>query len=140
MKSNITGEIFSPYDGDMQRYETIADWAEEKVTGCFHVGLEGYAYNATGKVFNIAENTGVLKYKLYSRSIPIEVISPSEVKKFATKKGNASKTLMYEKFLEETNVPLQTFFNMDEKDVKSPLSDIVDAYYICKYLRYQIIV
>jgi len=140
IKSNITGEIFSQYDGDMQRYETIADWAEEKVTGCFYIGLEGYAYNATGKVFNIAENTGVLKYKLYSRSIPIEVISPSVVKKFATKKGNASKNLMYEKFLEETNVPLQTFFGVDAKDIKSPISDIVDAYFICKYLRYEVIV
>ena len=140
VKSNVTGEIFSPYDGDMQRYETIADWAEEKVVGCFYIGLEGYAYNATGRVFNIAENTGVLKYKLYTRSIPIEVISPSEVKKFATKKGNASKGLMYEKFLEETNVPLQAFFGSASKEVKSPVSDIVDAYFICKYLRYEVII
>ena len=140
IKTNVTGENFSQFNGEMQRYETIADWAGEKIVGCYYVGLEGYAYNATGRVFNIAENTGVLKYKLYTRSIPIEVIPPSEVKKFATKKGNASKNLMYEKFLEETNVPLQSFFGMDGKEIKSPLSDVVDAYYICKYLRYKVII
>lgn len=138
IKKNIHGEIFSPFDEEMERYETIADWAEEKVVGCCYIGLEGYAYNATGKVFHIAENTGVLKYKIYQRSIPLEVITPSRIKKFATQKGNASKDLMYEKFLDETNVPLKQFFGM-EGDVKSPLSDIVDAYYICKYMRYNVI-
>ena len=52
IKSNIQGETFSDYNQEIQSYETIADWAADKVIGCKHVGLEGYAYNATGKTEN----------------------------------------------------------------------------------------
>jgi hypothetical protein len=145
IKSNIQGETFSDYNQEIQRYETIADWAADKVIGCKHVGLEGYAYNATGKIFHIAENTGVLKYKLYQMSLPVDIIPPSEIKKFATGKGNASKEKMYESFFEETGVPLSSFLGMsrqktEPQKVKSPLSDIVDSYFICKFMRYEIIV
>ena len=139
IKQNISGEIFSDYNQEIQRYETIADWAADKVAGCSQVGLEGYAYNATGRIFHIAENTGVLKYKLYQLSLPVDVFTPSVIKKFATGKGNASKDLMYESFLEDTGVPLSQFMGINKGKIKSPLSDLVDAFYICKYLRYEVI-
>ena len=140
IKQNITGETFLDYNQEIQRYETIADWAADKVTGCSRIGLEGYAYNATGKIFHIAENTGVLKYKLYQKSLPVDIFTPSVIKKFATGKGNASKDLMYQSFLEDTGVPLSQFMGMNKDKIKSPLSDIVDAFYICKYLRYEVII
>jgi hypothetical protein len=140
IKQNVTGETFSDYNQEIQRYETIADWAVDKVTGCSQVALEGYAYNATGKVFHIAENTGVLKYKLYQKSLPVDVFTPSVIKKFATGKGNASKDLMYESFLEDTGVPLSQFMGINKDKIKSPLSDIVDSYFICKYLRYEVVI
>ena len=140
IKENVRGETFSDYNQEIERYETIADWAADKVVGCCHIGLEGYAYNATGRVFHIAENTGVLKYKLYQNSIPVDVIPPSEVKKFATGKGNANKEKMYSSFFEETGVPLANFMGMTPTNVKSPLSDVVDSYYICKFLRYEIFI
>ena len=140
IKQNVTGETFSDYNQEIQRYETIADWAADKVTGCSQVALEGYAYNATGKVFHIAENTGVLKYKLYQQSLPVDVFTPSVIKKFATGKGNANKDFMYESFLQDTGVPLAKFMGMNKDKIKSPLSDIVDAYFICKYLRYEVII
>ena len=59
---------------------------------------------------------------------------------FATGKGNASKDLMYESFLQDTGVPLSQFMKMDSEKIKSPLSDIVDAFYICKYLRYEVVI
>ena len=138
VKSNIRGENFAKYNEEVQRYETIADLALDKVSGCQSVGLEGYAYNATGKVFHIAENTGVLKYKLFQVSKPVDVFTPSEIKKFASGKGNASKEDMYDAFYRETNVPLKSFFGVDGKDVKSPISDIVDSFYVCKYLRHTV--
>ena len=145
IKSNIQGESFSDYNQEIQRYETIADWAADKLIGCNHVGLEGYAYNATGKVFHIAENTGVLKYKLYQMSLPVDIITPGEIKKFATGKGNASKEKMYESFFEETGIPLSSLLGMsrqktEPQKIKSPISDIVDSYFICKFMRYEIIV
>ena len=38
----------------------------------------------TGRVFHIAENTGVLKYKLWKAGKPLEVIPPTTIKQFAT--------------------------------------------------------
>ena len=104
------------------------------ITGCDQIGLEDYAYNAQGRVFHIAENTGILKYKCYEASIPVEVFSPSHVKKLATGKGNADKLQMYDAFLTETSVPLQSIITPNKKDIGNPVSDIVDSYYVCKSL------
>ena len=64
---NIYGTRFDQWSDDTQRFKTIADWAVEKVRVCDSVALEGYSYGSkAGLMFNIAENTGILKYKLYS--------------------------------------------------------------------------
>lgn len=131
---NIFGERFIDWNQDMERYESIADWALEIVMGCEAVGLEGYAYSAQGRVFNIAENTGVLKYKMYQLGIPITVFTPSEVKKYASGKGNADKTLMYSSFVKETGKDIKKLICPDKKDIGNPVSDIVDSYYICKLM------
>jgi Holliday junction resolvasome RuvABC endonuclease subunit len=107
--------------------------------GCSRVALEGYAYNATGRVFNIAENTGVLKYKLYQASIPVYVIEPTVVKKLATGKGNADKQMMFDSFFEETKLDLHNMITPNKTNVGSPVTDIVDSYYICKQLFHEII-
>ena len=136
---NITGEPFSRYTEDLQRYDSISEWAIQKTVGCDQVALEGYAYGAKGKVFHIAENTGVLKYKMYQNSMPLEIVEPTKVKKFATGKGNASKTDMYAAFAQETLVDLAKLIQPDREEIGNPLSDIVDAYYICKYLHNQLV-
>ncbi len=132
--TNIHGESFQDYDGDCERYDTISDWVMRVCSGGEQVGLEGYAYSATGRVFNIAENTGILKYKLYQQSIPVEVIEPTQVKKYATGKGNADKELMVKTFFMDTGLDLQTIITPNKEKLSSPVTDIVDAYYICKYL------
>jgi hypothetical protein len=132
--TNIHGESFQEYDGECERYDTISDWVMRVCMGCTEIALEGYAYSAHGRVFHIAENTGVLKYKIYQESIPLTIIAPKEIKKFASGKGNADKDLMYQSFVEETSIPLKFIITPDKKDISSPVSDIVDAYYICKLL------
>ena len=135
---NITGEAFSAYSQDFERYDSISDWAIHKTVGCDQVALEGYAYGAKGRVFHIAENTGILKYKMYQNRMPLEVIEPTKVKKFATGKGNASKTDMYAAFTQETMVDLAKLIQPDREEIGNPVSDIVDAFYICKFLRNQL--
>ena len=54
------------------------------------------------------------------------------MKKFATGKGNSNKDVMFEHFLEETGVDLMSSLSPKASKVNSPVSDIVDAYYICK--------
>ena len=130
---NIFGERFIDWNVEMERYESIADWALETVMGCDAVALEGYAYSAQGRVFHIAENTGVLKYKLYQLNMPVTVFTPSEIKKYATGKGNATKDKMYEAFVKDTFVDLHSIISPTTK-LGSPTTDIVDAWYIAKYM------
>jgi hypothetical protein len=132
--TNIKGEAFHDWDSDFSRYENISDWAMEYLTGCEQISIEGYAFGAKGKVFHIAENTGVLKYRLHQAGIPVEVIPPSAVKKQASGKGNANKEEMYKAFVKETGVMLQGIISPGKKDIGNPVSDIVDSYFICKAL------
>lgn len=136
--SNIHGKVFDDYGEECERYDSISDWVMQIIMGCDQIGLEDYAYHAQGRVFNIAENTGILKYKCYDASIPIEVFSPSQVKKLATGKGNADKNQMYQSFVEETGVPLQSVISPNKKEIGNPISDIVDSFYVCKSLYYLI--
>lgn len=138
--NNIIGQGFEIFEGDSSRYDSISSWALDKVSVVDHIALEGYSFGSKGhRLFQIAENTGVLKYKLYQSGIPVEVLPPSQVKKFATKKGNANKEKMYEAFVEETGVDLAKEMTPLKKDIGNPVSDIIDSYYICKLLHEQFI-
>jgi Holliday junction resolvasome RuvABC endonuclease subunit len=135
---NIIGENFVDFNHEIERYQSISDWGVEVLMGCEQVAIEGYAYSAlSNRIFQIAENTGLLKYKLFQRGIPVTVIPPTEVKKFATGKGNADKMSMYSFFEAETKLDLlNLFYDADKrpKDISNPVSDIVDSYFICKHL------
>jgi len=83
-------------------------------------------------VFNIAENAGLLKHYLWKKGFEYHTVPPTVIKKFATGKGNANKEKLQEAFIAETGVDIKNMLDMTEKQW-NPLSDIVDAYYICKY-------
>ena len=71
--------------------------------------------------------------------IPLEVIPPTTIKKFATGKGNADKTMMHNSFKEDTGIDLKTIVTPDKGMVDNPVSDIVDSFYIGKYLHHSIL-
>ena len=122
--------------GLIDRFTKLAEWVIECIrwfdNRASHVYLEDYAFAATGRVFNIGENTGILKQKLTSSGFRYTTIPPTVIKKEATGKGNANKELMYETFLAETNVDLQSQLTPNSTKIVNPVSDIVDSYYICK--------
>lgn len=111
----------------------MAKWSLQWISaaGCSRVAIEGYAFGAVGRVFQIAENAGLLKYKLWKEGIEYTVPAPTEIKKFATGKGNANKDMMLEAFNEETGVDIRA--KLDIIKGYNPISDIVDAYYIAKF-------
>jgi len=132
----IFGELFDNYNHECQRYETISDWAVDHVLGCTDIAVEGYAYGASGRaIFQIAENCGLLKYKLYQAGKPVEIVTPSAVKKWGSGKGNASKEMMVDAFENQTGVDLMRLVTPDKKSVGNPVSDIADSYFICSYLH-----
>ena len=135
------GKVFLAYDypeytDDIDRFSKLASWTIECIRWydgrVNRVYLEGYAFAATGRVFNIAENMGILKKQLKEDGFKYTTIPPSVIKKHATGKGNANKDLMYETFLSETQVDLRSQLSPKSTKISNPVSDIVDAYYICR--------
>ncbi len=65
---NILGEPHEEYLTDQERYENIASWVLT-ILADFEkkdviVLIEDYSFGSKGKVFNLAENCGILKYML----------------------------------------------------------------------------
>lgn len=118
---------------ECQRYGTISLWALDLVKDCDFVCIEDYAFAAKGKVFHIGENTGIFKYRLWGSKIEYKTVPPTQVKKFATGRGNANKEDMYAAFKAESRLDLQGILGVATDQIKSPVADIADAYYICKY-------
>ena len=135
---NIFGYEIKDYDSNIERFNNISIWALDIIhkhkprQQTAEVFIEGYSFGSKGQaVFQIAENCGLLKYKLHmSPSILYDIIVPSVVKKGATGKGNADKDKMYEAFFKETKIDLKKLFDTDK--VGNPISDIADSYFIQK--------
>lgn len=114
-----------------ERFDNISEWAVSCIPRSAEVYMEGYSYGSTGVVFDIAENTGLLKHRLWEIAQPVIVFSPPSIKKFATGKGNANKDLMYDAFAKETKTKFDSALAC--KVGTSPLSDVVDSYYVAKF-------
>ena len=131
------GTPHKPYSSEPERYNNIANWAIDIIKSYTWwqehpiIQIEDYSFGSTGRVFHIAENLGLLKYKLKIEcGWDYTLLAPSVIKKFATDKGNANKELMLGAFQEDTGVNLEVLL---DSSVKSPITDIADAYFICKY-------
>ena len=120
MSKDIIGYEHKTWVDPIQRFKNISEFY-----------IEGYSYGSKGQgLFQIAENCGILKFRLQDKGYSYNTIVPSVVKKGATGKGNADKDMMYEAFLKETKIDLKKILHMEK--VGNPLSDIVDSYYIAK--------
>lgn len=125
------GDTQVDYKTQEERFAKLSAWAIDKISLDAEVFIEGYAYASKGVVFHIGENTGLLKHKLWTKNISFVEISPPAIKKFATGKGNANKLAMYESFVAETQFDISSVIACNEGD--SPMSDIIDSYYVAKY-------
>jgi len=133
VSEDIIGYEHKDYDTPIRRFTYISDFILDHISGLINpiVFIEGYSFGSKGQgVFQIAENCGILKYRLQEAEIPYETVVPSVVKKGATGKGNADKDMMYEAFNKETNIDLKKIFDTDK--VGNPVSDIADSYFIKK--------
>jgi Holliday junction resolvasome RuvABC endonuclease subunit len=130
----IEGVLHQDYFSEQERYDNIAEFFVNKIpmNNPPRVFIEDYSFGSTGRVFHIAENCGLFKYKLWEVGYKFDVVAPSAIKKFATGKGNADKAKMYEAFVSETGLDLQKLL-FPNKLIGSPAADIVDSYYIAKF-------
>ena len=133
---NIFGYEIKDYNTPIERFTNISTWALDTIhkhkSDTAKVFIEGYSFGSKGQaVFQIAENCGILKYRLQmSPSMLYDTIVPSVVKKYASGKGNADKQLMYDSFVKHTGVDLMKMFDMNK--LNNPVTDIIDSYYIAK--------
>lgn len=134
--SNFNFARHKSWKEDQERYDQIARWAInilDEVGEYGEIAIEGYSMGSKGKVFNIAENTGVLKHEMWKRGWDIHIFPPTVIKKHATGKGNSDKTKMYDFWTERTKMDLKTKIQPTRK-LGSPTTDLVDAFFICEYL------
>jgi Holliday junction resolvasome RuvABC endonuclease subunit len=133
-KDQYKSVIYPEWEHNIQRFDNLGSWSIDILTkhDVKVAYIEGYAFGAKGLVFNMAENGGILKHKIWMAGIFQEVVPPSVIKKFATGKGNSNKEKMYEAFIEETGIDVRKEIDIISNSW-NPVSDIVDAYYIAKY-------
>jgi Holliday junction resolvasome RuvABC endonuclease subunit len=124
---------YPTYECEEERHHKISLWATGIIvsSNIDSVYIEDYAFGAKGRIFNIGENTGHLKHELWRHGVKFSVVAPTQIKKFATGKGNADKQAMFDAFTKLVKVNLQDAF--EHKILKNPVTDIIDAYYISRY-------
>lgn len=110
-----------------------------------YVAFEDFAFNAMGNITMLAEFCGNIKSRLFEKNINLRFYDPQSIKLFAGK-GNAKKPDMFDYFEVHPNkldlsylpqIPIhKKGKNVGErnKDGVSPLSDIVDAFFIASLL------
>ena len=129
---NVIVEEMPLWTSQEQRFDIISDWAIDKIKDCDVLVLEGYSYNSIGAVFDIAENGGVLKNKLYHLGKSFILASPGAQKKCFTGKGNANKQKTVDTFIEKFGVDLSKIIGLSDK-YKKPIDDITDSVSLMYY-------
>lgn len=132
---NIEGTLFETPSDQYKRFDMISDWAYNLVKNCTQIIIEDYSMGSKGRIFHIAENTAFLKYKLYKNDKNFITLPPTMLKKYASGKGNSDKDIMYACFEKETKCNLKKIFQTKGEKTASPITDIVDSYYLLKYLN-----
>lgn len=132
---NMNGVLFEKPDVQIERFDKISNWALDIISASDLVILEDYSMGSKGAVFHIAENTALLKYKMYKKGIKYKTVPPTVLKKFATGKGNSDKEVMYSSFIKETKCNIKNVLGYKSKNTGNPISDIVDSYYLLKYSK-----
>lgn len=97
-----------------------------------YVVIEGYSFGSNRNklnrslIFNIAENTAILKYVFYDKFIKYKIYQPTSIKKFITGNGLAKKELVYEKICERLNIDLSEYLKI-QLNKKIPIYDFSDS-------------
>ena len=143
-KDNVFMSDYPEYNSKEERYYKLASVCvqfildnAEHLDEKPYILIEGYAYGASGSVFDIAEATSVIKQLLYHNGFDIKIVEPSVVKKKATGKGNSNKFGMLEAFTNlgyDISTKFDNIAQITDKKIPAPLADIIDAYFVSRAL------
>lgn len=125
--------------GEMPRFLELAAWAETAIQASSPdlIVLEDYAFGAAGRLTQLSENTGILKARLYEKfsHIPLRIVAPTTMKKFATGKGIATKDDIWVAFIKREPLLESWAKQCHPKALKisSPAADIADSYFLAHH-------
>lgn len=127
---NVEITLIPPYLSQEERFRVSAEWASNilKINEVESATIEGYSMGASaGLVFQIAENTSLIKQAMNLMGIDFETPSPTSVKKNFCGKGNMKKDGMVDFFYEKfAGVELHNIIKRPTK-MSKPCDDLVDA-------------
>lgn len=131
------------FNNDYAKYtwmqENILSWLNK----CFYVAIEDYAFgtsSSSGMIFSLAEFEGNIKIGLYNKGKKLRFYSVNSNKKFFTGYGLSDKIGMYQAFNKYTGVKpdISTLPIVDSGKGVAPVSDIIDAFSLCEFLRMEL--
>jgi len=129
----------STTEGEIPRFIELSAWVLGIVSRVrpTHIVLEDYAFGATGRLTQLSENAGLLKVRLYEMfpSIPLKILAPTTMKKFATGRGIATKDDVWSAFIKQMPQAEEwaKICHPKATRISSPLSDIADSYFLAHY-------
>ncbi len=129
----LKSELHPSFDNQPQRLDWITTWFVGNLQGFKfpEVFIEDYSYSSQSSSTHIlAEGCGILKNKIWKEDYKIGLLPVKQIKKFATSNGNSQKVAMCEAFANERSWLSEILSACPEG--KSPLADLVDAYFIAK--------
>jgi hypothetical protein len=126
------------FNNDFEKAIWMRERIFEFIEGASYCSIEGYAFGANGKVFDIAEACMCTKLKVYENNIPLRIYEPTVIKNFAGCKGNSGKVEMGEAYIKdsESSKIIPNLSHLPQ--FKTPSEDIVDAYYCMKLLQMEL--
>lgn len=129
----------STTEGDLPRFLELAEWVSQIVreTQPRFIILEDYAFSRAGRLTQLGENCGILKAELFRQhpQVPLRIVGPTVMKKFATGKGTAKKEDIWSAFIkkEPHTEPWAKICHPKSEKITSPVADIADAYFLAQY-------
>ena len=119
--------MYPMWNTPQERYEFLSDKLMERIpeASSYEFGIESYSMGSKGRVFDIAEATQMIKYKVWKRfGKEMRLFSPATVKKEFHGKGNAKKEQMAEAFEKRFGFNVHDVMN---SKIRGSASDIVDS-------------
>ena len=131
------------FNSDYAKYNwmrnQILDWTRD----CEYIATEDYAYGksgALGQIFSLAEFEGNIKLAEVDRGQKMRLYSVNSNKKFFSGYGLSDKIGMRDAFDKWLGIKpdLSSLPEVDNGKGVAPVSDIIDAFALCEFLRMEL--
>ena len=82
--SKLRGAARLHYIAEELKYYISEEWTRDPIE---LTAIEGYSYQSVGRLAQLGELGGVIRYLLYQKRVPVQIVAPSQLKKYITGKG-----------------------------------------------------